>query len=151
MYYLSILFHIQNNISYNNYHRPVFHFHLLAKRTLKILKTQHPMHLYFLLVVHLHVVCMDCGENLGEYRKFYAQEHSEKYLDHSTHKVVNVYEDQCNLVEVLQKGQSCNWSFEPSTYSTLDLIWVLSGGCTSKGFVQLLQLIISTTFMIFLK
>ncbi len=53
-------------------------------------------------VIYRYVVCMDCGENLGEYRDFYGQEHSERYPEHNTHKVVNVYEDQCSFVEVLQ-------------------------------------------------
>jgi hypothetical protein len=31
-----------------------------------------------------YVLCNKCGENLGDYRMYYAQEHLEKYPDHSS-------------------------------------------------------------------
>ena len=36
-----------------------------------------------------YVICVTCGENLGEHRPFFAEEHLKKYPSHSGFKIIS--------------------------------------------------------------
>lgn len=48
----------------------------------------------FTKIIGHYVICNMCGENLGKYREYYAEEHMKKYPDHKSHMIINVYENQ---------------------------------------------------------